>query len=149
MKGTLTKTVSVLVGIGIGLFALVGCGTETPSRDHMPALQKILFQLQEAVVGQNRAAIDSLLSIDILSAGESSDSLLSFVYGANGDFSFERFGNYQIYYTDELARIDCFVMDSLGDTARPIILTLVNQHNLWLLKRFDIKEAADSVTLTK
>ena len=100
-------------------------------------------------MGRNRTAIDSLLSVDILSAGESSDSLLSFVYEADGGFAFERFGDYQIYYTDELARIDCFVMDSLGDTSRPIILTLVNQYDLWLLKRFDIKETADSVTLTK
>lgn len=130
-----------------GLF-LFSCGEESPSRDHMPVLQKRLYQLQVGVANSDRAAIDSLLSVDILSIGENSDSLLSFIYGSEGEFAFERFGNYQIYYTDEVARIDCYVMDSLGDTSRPVILTFVNQHDLWLLKRFEAKDEGDSVTVS-
>jgi len=139
--------ISILIALSVMILA--GCDNEPPSRDHMPALQKRLYELQVAVARKDRAAIDSLLSVDILSIGETSDSLLSFVYGPDSDFIFNRFGNYQIFYTDDIARIDCFVMDSLGQSTRPIVLTLVNQHDLWLLKRFEIKSPEDSIIVSQ
>ena len=119
------------------LVLLVACEKKTPSRDHMPILQHRLFQLQEAVSSRNRAEIDSLLSLQMLAVGQNSDSLLSFVYGPHDGFAFERLGDYEIFYTDNKARIDCFVMDSSAVHNRPIVLTFVFEHDMWLLKRFE------------
>lgn len=117
---------------------LVSCGKEKmPDRNEIPVLKSRLYDLQEAVKSRDRAVIDSLLSVQILDLGLSSDSLLSFVYNFEGAyFPFERFGDYSIIYLDDKARIDCYVMDSTGATDRPVSLTLVKEHDLWLLKRF-------------
>ena len=78
-------------------FIAAGCGeVATPSRDHIPLLKQRLFELQVAVAAKDRAAIDSLLSVDILSNEQGSDSLLAFVYGANDDYLFAQFGKYEI-----------------------------------------------------
>lgn len=115
----------------------VGCNEKTPSRDHIPLLKERVYLLQEAVKEKNLAAIDSLLSPKILSYKQDSDSLLRFVYGPNGQFAFNRFGNCEIAYTSDKARIDCFVMDSMENKNRPIVFTFVYKHDLWLLKRFE------------
>jgi hypothetical protein len=117
---------------------LIGCVEKAPKRDQIPALKEALYRLQVAVKDKNRAAMDSLLSVRILSEKQSSDSLLRFVYNYNDRyFPFERFGNYSITYTQDRARIDCFVMDSSNGEERPIVLTFANEHHLWLLKRFE------------
>jgi hypothetical protein len=135
-----TKVRSILRGLVV-LASLVllttGCSEETPSRDHIPILKEKVYLLQQAVKEKNRAAIDSLLSPKILSYQQSSDSLLSFVYGPDDRFAFEQFGNCEIAYTSNRARIDCFVMDSTGRKDRPIVFTFVHKHDLWLLKRFE------------
>lgn len=122
------------------LFMLVGCDTEPPVRNHIPILKKQLFRLQEAVRAQNRAAIDSLLSVQILSVDQNSDSLLRFTYGADGGFAFRQFATGGVVYTNEAARIDCFIMDSTQTRDRPMILTFVYEHDQWLLKRFEAGE---------
>ena len=115
-----------------------GCSEETPSRDHIPVLRQQLYKLQEAVRTKDRVLLDSLLSVQILSNKQNSDSLLSFVFNYNdGYFPFERFGDYVISYTEDKARIDCYVMDSTNTLERPIVLTLVYEHDMWLLKRFE------------
>lgn len=127
------------------LFLLVGCETEPPARNHIPILKKRLFSLQEAVKAQNRAAIDSLLSVQILAIDQNSDSLLRFTYGEDGSFAFRQFATGGIIYTNETARIDCFIMDSTQTRDRPMILTFVFEHDQWLLKRFEPGEVgADS-----
>ena len=149
-----------LLTVGAILVLLSACGTKTPSRDHIPILQQRLYELQLAVADKNRAAIDSLLSVKMLDIDQSSDSLLSFVYGPGGDFSFEQFGNYEIAYTRDKARIDCFMMDTTHAKDRPITFTLVLDDEMWLFKRFEtglpaltdttdlvdtLAEAADSI----
>ena len=81
------------------LLLSAGCGEETPSRDHIPALKEKVFLLQQAVKGKNRAAIDSLMSPEILSFRQDSDSLLRFVFGPEERFAFRRFGKCDIFYT--------------------------------------------------
>ena len=130
------------------LFLLAGCDKELPSRNKIPILKGRLFRLQEAVKVQNRAAIDSLLSVQILSFDQNSDSLLRFTYGADGSFDFRQFANGGIVYTNETARIDCFIMDSTQTRDRPMILTLVFEHDQWLLKKFEpgvVEELSDSI----
>ena len=116
---------------------LAGCAEKTPTRDHIPLLRQKIYDLQQAVKSGNPATVDSLLSVRIISHGQSSDSLLKFIYGAGGDFEFERFGNYDITYTNDKARIDCFVMDSASLTDRPITLFLAYEHDMWLLTSFE------------
>jgi len=112
----------------------------------MPILQNKLFHLQEAIRSRNRAALDSLLSLQMLAIGQNSDSLLSFVYGPNDGFAFERLGDYEIFYTNDKARIDCFMMDISAVHDRPIILTFVFEHDMWLLKRFEPGQDSTSTT---
>jgi hypothetical protein len=131
--------------ISFGLF-VSSCSEKPPPREHIPVLKKRIFQLQEAVKAKDRPAIDSLLSPEILSIGQSSDSLLHFVYGSDGQFPFARFGDCEIIYTRDKARIDCFVMDSTGRTDRPIAFTFVYKHDLWLLKRFEPGETKPDST---
>ncbi|MEW5993804.1 MAG: hypothetical protein AB1744_05335 [Candidatus Zixiibacteriota bacterium] len=121
---------------------VISCSEETPPREHIPVLKQQVYRLQEAVKARDGAAIDSLLSPEILSVKQSSDSLLRFVYGPEDDFAFERFGDCEIVYTADMARIDCFVMDSAARMDRPIVLTFVYKHDLWLLKRFEAGRAS-------
>ncbi|HUV31559.1 MAG TPA: hypothetical protein VMY05_10785 [Acidobacteriota bacterium] len=123
--------VAVLVGL------LNGCSKETPSREHIPVLRQCILDLQSAISSSNPAAIDSLLSVQILSNEQDSDSLLSFVYGPDRDFPFERLGDCEMFFTRDKARVDCYIMDSTGRPDRPVTLTFVYEHDLWLLKRFE------------
>lgn len=120
------------------LLTLISCDKKTPSRDHIPNIKERVYLLQEAIKDHNRAAIDSLLSTDILDAGQNSDSLISFCFGSDGNFGFERLGNCVIAYTNNNAEARCFVMDSTGSEERPMRLMWVQQHDMWLLSRFEI-----------
>ena len=117
---------------------LVGCmKEELPSRDEIPVLRSKLYALEQGILNRNRAALDSLLSVEILEIKQSSDSLLSFVYGPDQEFPFFRLGNYEIMYSKKLAFIECFAMDSLETTTRPIKFTFKNDEGIWLLKKFE------------
>jgi hypothetical protein len=129
-----------LAVLTLGWLLCAGCTEEPPPRDYIPELKARLFRLQEAVKAQNRAAIDSLLSVQILDNQQDSDSLLSFTYGPEGSFDFRQFGLAEYTYTHDKARIDCFIMDSTQSRNRPLILTYVREHDLWLLKRFEAGE---------
>jgi hypothetical protein len=130
-----------IVALLAAFMMLMSCDdAEPPSRDHIPALKARLFRLQEAVKEQNRATIDSLLSVQILDNEQNSDSLLRFTYGADGSFDFRQFAAGDIIYTHDKARIDCFVMDSAQRRDRPLTLTYVFEHGQWLLKRFEAGE---------
>jgi hypothetical protein len=125
---------------------LSGCsGEDLPSRDEIPVLRKTVYAVEQAVAANNRAGLDSLLSVQMLDEGESGDSLLSFIYGPDRSFPFHRLGDCQIFYTRDLAVVDCFVMDSTETTDRPIKLYFTKSKELWLLKKFEPgeKKAAD------
>ncbi len=126
---------------------LVSCGGEkTPSRDHIPLIKEALSKLQEGVRNHNAMAIDSILSVDILKNQQSSDSLLSFVYEPESHFVFESFGKPVIIYTDQVAQVECYIMDSTHQSHRPIILSFVYSSDLWLLSRFEIdRKTRDSI----
>jgi len=117
---------------------LATCSKQSPKRDQIPLLKNRLYQLQVAVKEQNRPAIDSLLSVSIISKEQGSDSLLGYVYGPDGDFAFDRFGNYNILYTTDKARIECYVMDSTSRTDRPVVFFLALEHDMWLFTSFEV-----------
>lgn len=136
MKGGIKKFFFLWL-VAAALF--MTCGKEkTPSRDHIPLIKAALSKLQEAVRVQDTAAIDSLLSVEILKRHQSSDSLLNFVYGAGRQFSFESFGEPVIIYTEAVAKIECYVMDSTHQTKRPVILNFVYSSDQWLLSGFAV-----------
>ena len=128
--------IAMITAVTLLISVMVGCGEKKPpSRDHFPEIKNAFYLVQEAVRQRDRYALDSLMSTASLSLDLDSDSLLSFVYGEDGGF--ERFGDYRIVYTDEKARIDCFINDSTGLSDRPFILTFVLENEQWLLKRFE------------
>ena len=133
----------LLIGLLAGLLVgLTGCGDEKlPSRDQIPILQAKLYALEQGLVDRNRAAIDSLLSVEILDIDQSSDSLLRFVYGPDDAFPFVRLGEYRIFYGNRLAVINCYVMDSTEQLDRPLELLFKNDEERWLLKEFRVGEA--------
>jgi len=126
------------------LSVLISCSQKTPSRNHIPDIKERVFLLQEAIKDRNQAAIDSLLSTDILDNGQSSDSLISYCFGPDGDFGFERLGNCVIAYTNDNAEARCFVMDSTGAEDRPLRLMWKHQHDMWLLSRFEMGDSTTS-----
>ncbi len=123
--------------LGAIAITLPGCDQEPPSRNQIPILKKRLFRLQEAVKERNRAAIDSLLSLQILEINQSSDSLLRYTYKPDGSFEFSQFAIEGIVYTRDRARIDCWIMDAARKKDRPLILTWVFEYDQWLLKKFE------------
>jgi hypothetical protein len=120
----------VLLGLACG-------GEETPNRNYYPVIQKQVYALQEAIKNRSRAAIDSLATVELLDLDLNSDSLLKYVYGPGNDYAFDVLGNVSIVYTDEKARVDCFIMDSTRARDRPITFTFIRDDTLWLMKRFE------------
>ena len=130
------RLILILVGI-VSIFG--GCDKEKlPSRDNIPILKQNLYALEQAINTRNRAAIDSLLSVEVLDVGQDSDSLLRFVYGPTDDFPFYRLGNYNIFYDNDIAVINCYIMDSTEQTDRPLRLQYQYDEGLWLLKEFRV-----------
>lgn len=120
------------------LFIVVGCDEEpsTPPRDQIPVLKEAVYNLQERVKERNRAAIDSLLSAKILDNKQSTDSLLSYVYGPHGDYAFTQFGRCEIFYTKDNAEARCYIMDTSRTSNRPIRFSFILQDSTWLLESF-------------
>ena len=123
--------------VAVAVVAFSACEKKSPKRDQIPNIKKQVLSLQIAVKEKNRAAIDSLLSVKILSKKQGSDSLLSFVYGQSDDFAFDRFGNCDIAYTHDKARVECFIMDSTVTKDRPIVFFMNVEHDLWLFTSFE------------
>jgi hypothetical protein len=126
--------------LSLAVAVVVGCGGESkpPSRDQIPVIKEAVYKLQERVKERDRAAIDSLLSARIIDNGQSTDSLLSFVYGPSGDYDFRQFGRCEIFYTKENAEARCYVMDTTAAADRPIRFSFILQDSTWLLQSFGV-----------
>ncbi len=140
----------ILVTLILLLASWSGCKEKTPSRDYIPEIKNQLFKLQQAVKQKNRAAIDSLLSVDMLDEKLTSDSLLQFVYNIPeryDAFEFEQFGGANIIYSFDIAQIDCFIMDSTHLKDRPIVFKLILDDKVWLFREFKegVIETSDSI----
>ena len=128
--------INILKIIIVTTVFLLGCSERTPKRDHIPTIKNNLLKLQTSVKEYNRSAIDSLLSVSILDKDQSSDSLLSFVYGSDRAFLFEQFGMAEFFYTNKQGRIDCYIMDSTRTKDRPLVLFIAYEHDKWLFTSF-------------
>ncbi|MCP4685945.1 MAG: hypothetical protein GY867_10955 [bacterium] len=130
--------IRVFLTVAVILGALAGCGEEElPSRDEIPILRQRVFALEQAIASGDPLILDSLLSVEILDEGLSSDSLLGFVFGPDNDFPFHRLGDCEIFYTKEVAVVDCHVMDSTETADRPIKLHFKKFDEIWLLRKFE------------
>jgi len=119
------------------ILVFVACDEKPPDRNQIPIIKARLLKLQNAVKDQDRARLDSLLSVEILDYQLSGDSLLSYVYGPNRDFAFEQFALGEIRYTEDIAKIDCYIMDTLHLRDRPLHMTYTKDGRAWLLKKFE------------
>ena len=120
------------------IFSLLACDAEPPPQEHFPLIKEKLLALQDAVRDKDMAALDSLISVEMIKIKLDKDSLINFIYGADNSYAFERFGNYEIRYTSDKARVDCYLMDSTGTMDRPATLTFIlEDDDRWLLKRFE------------
>lgn len=127
----------IMVSLWVGL---AGCGpdeVEPPPQDHFRLLKVALNRVQNATAERNRLAIDSLLVPGLRDEPEGADSLLRFVYGADPDFQFEAFANYQIFHTHDMARIDLEIAGSDSLPGRPATFTFKLIDSLWYLKRWE------------
>jgi hypothetical protein len=125
-----------------GLILTAGCGEEKlPSRDEIPILRARVYALEQGILHQDRAAIDSLLSVEVLKSGHDSDSLLRFVYGSDGAFPFYRLGDYNIIYGNDVAVVKCYIMDSTEGHDRPFKLQFRREAETpWLVRSFEADE---------
>lgn len=118
-------------------FSLVNCDKRSPSKDEAPLIRAQIGKISAALQSQNRAALDSLTSEDISEDGLSVDSLITFVWGVSGEKRFDHFGSSEIIYNKKLARFDCPLVDSSGNSYVNVTWTLVRENDKWLLKRFE------------
>ena len=131
--------------VAVGLF---GCGNEKlPSRDQIPIINRQVAKLETAIRSRERAKIDSLLSVDILDKEQDSDSLLSFVYLADGSFPFFRLGDCEVFYSQKFAVVNCHLLDSAeqGDRMIKLVFRPVDD-TLWLLSEFGPGEVPEDST---
>jgi len=132
MKSRRTITAVLLAAALLG-----GCRSEKlPSRDEIPLLRQQFFALEQALKQKSAAGIDSLASTDLRAGGRIPDSLLAFVYGPAGEFGFTRFDDYTIFFNNELAIINCDLIDSSGAQRRPARFDFRKQDDRWLLKSY-------------
>ena len=143
MKRLLALGLSLLTAVG-----LFGCGSEKlPSRDQIPIINRQVAKLETAIRSRDRAKIDSLLSVDILDRHQDSDSLMTFIFGADGSFPFYRLGDCEVFYSQKFAVVNCHLLDSAeqGDRLIKLVFKPVDD-TLWLLSEFAPGEEAEDST---
>jgi len=139
--------IRVRIASFVVLFALVvtGCSKEElPSRDEIPILKLNLFALEQGIINRDRVALDSLLLDQTQAAGQGIDSLLRFVYGPADSYRFFRLGDYEFFFSNDVAVINCFIMDSTEGHERPLELQYQRENDRWLLKEFKVDSPAGS-----
>ncbi len=128
---------AVLVIVG-GMFIISGgCDKTTPGHDQAPIIRQQIGKLYASLMARNLTALDSLVSGDLTDDGLSIDSLITFVWGAEGEKRFDHLGPSEIIYNKKKARVDCALIDSSGSAYLNVTWTLVNENETWLLKRFE------------
>ena len=123
--------------LGGTIIVLTGCDKTSPGHDQAPIIREQIGKLYTALHEQNLTALDSLVSGDLTDDGLSLDSLVSFVWGRQGEKRFDHFGPSEIIYNKKKARVDCSLVDSSGNSYLNVTWTLVNENETWLLKRFE------------
>ncbi len=121
------------------MLLLFSCSRKNPPRDEIPVIKDLLGRFERAVKEKNAAGIDSLMSAGSLELGYSSRRILSEIYPDSVKSTFYTFGKRSFAYTKDIASVDCFIMADSTDSGRPVEITLVKSHDMWLIKRFDLK----------
>ena len=126
--------------ISVFLFAtfFISCADKNPPRDEIPRIKETMAKFSQAIKDRSRAGIDSLLVVQALDLGYSSDRILSDIYPGNSG-TFYAFGAKTFTYTKDAAKVDCTIMADSTDSGRPLEITLVKSGDNWFVKRFDLK----------
>ena len=119
---------------GVIAFTL-SCADKTPDRNYIPIIKDRLYLVQEAFRSRNTAALDSLVADNLKDDTASFKNMVRLIYGSDGSFTFQRFGDCEIAYVDNAARADCFSVDATGRQGRPLTVTFERNGKSWLLKR--------------
>jgi len=123
---------------GIICLMVFSCSQEdNPPRDEIPLIKDALGAFEKAVRARDRVAIDSLLSDEAVSEGESAGAILDKVYPGGDTAAFETFGRRSFFYTKGRANVDCFIMADSIDPGRPIEIILEKKDDRWLIRSFD------------
>lgn len=122
-----------------------GCKEKTPNRDYFLQIKEQIVKLQNAVRKRDRGPVEALLTSDYVARG-GADSVVQFSFGDRPGFEFAAYGRAVILYTNERARVDCFVSDSAGHELRPATLTFEHVKDSWLLKRIEPRLPAPDST---
>jgi hypothetical protein len=125
-----------IFALALGVTLIAGCKERSPDRELFPQIKVQVVKLQDAVKQRDRGPLEALLTKEYAAAG-GADSVVQFSFGAGPDFHFAQYGKAVILYTDQKARVDCVVMDSLGHELRPATLTFEHAKETWLLKRIE------------
>ncbi len=135
------RTTLGLMAVGFTLVS-VSCSNKAPNRTYIPVIKDRLYLVQEALRTRNSVGLDSLVSEELKEDTASFRNMIELIYGREGDFTFQRFGDCEIVYDDNAARADCISLDSAGQRGRALIVTLERHNKSWLLKR--VQEAQPS-----
>lgn len=133
------KLTACLIVFILQMAIFTACTEKNPPRDEIPRIKNTLERLSQAIKDRNREAIDSLLIVQALDLGYSSEKILDDVYPMTDSGTFYAFGSKSFMYTKDVGRVDCTIMADSTDRGRPLEITLVKLGEQWYVKRFDLK----------
>lgn len=127
-----------------GIFAVIlmplfYCGEENPSRDEIPVIRELLGKFEAGVRDRNVAVLDSLIAVEALELGYTSEKILSDIYSVSDSNTFYKFGSREFFYTKNKGAVHCTVLPDSTDPGEPAEITVVKKGEDWLIKRFDLK----------
>ncbi len=125
--------------IAIILIPLFYCGEESPSRDEIPLIRELLGKFEAAVRDRNVAAMDSLIAVDAVELGYSSEKILSDIYSVSDSNTFYKFGSREFFYTRKKGSVHCMILSDSTDSGHPAEITVIKKGEDWFVKRFDLK----------
>lgn len=137
------KSVSQLCSIlVICQFMLISSCSEKklPARAEIPLIKVAISRIEGAVRDRNQAALDSLMSIQMLERNLTSDSLISFVWGQIPIQRFARFSDCDIRFTNANAQCNCLITDDIGASNGGIQLQFSYEDKRWLLFQFSYSD---------
>jgi len=122
----------------IGSIFLAGCQEETPSRDEIPHIKDLIGSFETALKDRNTAAIDSLLSAQILEENLNSSIIIEKIYERTEEDSLYSLGSREFFYIKDRAVVNANVISSSTDsTGPPVEITLMKSGDQWLIKNIE------------
>ncbi|MBN2226074.1 MAG: hypothetical protein JW763_01790 [candidate division Zixibacteria bacterium] len=120
------------------ILVVFGCAKKNPPRDEIPLIKGMLGDLQTAIAERDTVKIDSLLSPIGHDLGYSGASILAMAYPTDSA-AFHGLARKDFFYTEDRARVTCFIQADSADSGRAVEMTLEKRRDNWFIRRFDLK----------